>query len=199
MPRARSRRSSRVSDRARLELREQLARLRGIAFDHALRPAEAAPRARRAAAARRHGCSARGRGARSSCALDDPPARLPKVFDQADVAQHEARLRSHVADQLLLRRVHRIVCGRRDGERTQELTLVFHLERLLVAEVRKHVRPNGHARRDRGSRRARRPPRASRRRCGARPARSVRRSPHRGAAPSAGARLPSSTSHRHAR
>ena len=75
---------------------------------------------------------------------DDPAARFPKVLDQADVPEHQARLCGHIARELLLRRVHRVVGRHGNGERTEQLALVPHFECNVVTEVWELVRPGRH-------------------------------------------------------
>ena len=52
----------------------------------------------------------------------------PEVLDEPDVAKDEARLRRQVADQLLLRGVHRVGGGHPDGQRPEQLAPVAHLD-----------------------------------------------------------------------
>ena len=80
----------------------------------------------------------------------DPPSRFPEVLDQSDVPEHQPRLRRHVASELLLGRVHRIVRRDGHGERAEELALVTHLEGGVLPEVRdvvsdRHVGRRGRA------------------------------------------------------
>jgi hypothetical protein len=75
---------------------------------------------------------------------DDPPAGLAEILDEPDVPEHQSGLRRHVADELLLRRIHRIVGRDGHGQRAEQLALVPHLERLLSPEVRRVILPDRH-------------------------------------------------------
>ena len=55
---------------------------------------------------------------------DQALARRAELLDQPHVAEHEARLGREVADQPLLRRVHRVAGGHRDRERAEQLAAV---------------------------------------------------------------------------
>ena len=55
---------------------------------------------------------------------DEPLAGRAELFDQACVAQHEARLRGEVLDQPFAGGIERVVLGHRDGECAEQLALV---------------------------------------------------------------------------
>ena len=129
MPRARSRRSSSASLCLDLELREDRARLRRVAFRRALGEPEL-HRERdelllgtvvdvALELARSSSCAATIAGAR----------RLAKLLDQPDVAEDESRLRGEVADSRSFDGFIGSFAGIVDRERSEELALVTDLER----------------------------------------------------------------------
>ena len=69
----------------------------------------------------------------------DPAPGFPQLLDEPDVSKHQAGLRRQVADQPVLRWVHRIVGRGRDGERPEQFTPVTNLDRRVPLQDREFV------------------------------------------------------------
>ena len=164
-----------------LELGQQLARLRRVAFHHRFGQAQLDRERDELLLSAVMDVPFERAGAFVLCA-DDPPPGLSKVLDQPNVPEHQSRLRRHVTGELLLGRVHRIVRRHGHGQCAEELTLVPHLEDGVRAEVRERRPSTGHVGRRGRACGPRRLPGASRHRSAARPARPWPRSPRRATA-----------------
>jgi hypothetical protein len=76
----------------------------------------------------------------------DPATGFPELLDESYVPQDQPRLTGHVADQLLLRRVHRVACRKLHAQGAQHLVSVANLDG-IAPQIGQILRPERDRRR----------------------------------------------------
>ncbi len=133
MPRARSRRSSSAVVASRVKLAEHLLRLRRVALDDLFGEPEL-HRQRDELLLRAVVDVAFELPALVVLGGDEPLPGRAELLDQPHAPKDQPRLRRQIVDQPLLRAVHRVRGGHRDGERAQQLVVVADLHGVVVVE-----------------------------------------------------------------